>query len=450
MSKIIVPICGMHCKSCEMLVEEKLSQIPEITKANVSCKRGEAEIHFGSQKPNQKEIEEAIREAGYSVGAKEKIWLSKNPSDYKDLGIAFLFLLGIYLVLKNFGLTNINLSPSVSNPESFSVVFLIGITAGFSSCMALVGGLILGISSRHAEKHPEATAWQKFRPHIFFNVGRILSYAFLGGMLGILGSFFQISSLFLGTLTIIVGVVMLLMGLQLIEIFPALSDFKITLPKSLSRMIGIKNDTKEYSHRGSFILGALTFFLPCGFTQAMQLLAVSTGSFALGALVMGIFALGTAPGLLGVGGITSLVKGIFAKRFFKFAGILVILFSLINIANGYNLTGWQVNSSSGKRAVSSKKPKDDLNNEVQTIRMTETSRGYSPNSFTIKKGIPVRWIIDVQDPLSCASSIVMNKFNISKRLSKGENIIEFTPTEAGTIRFSCSMGMYTGSFNVTN
>lgn len=452
MEKIIIPVKGMHCRSCEMLIEERLSQIPEIKKSRVNYKKSIAEIYYGSQKPNEGEIEDAIRSAGYSIGSDDKRYLlSSNPEDYKDLGIAFLFLVGIYLVLKNFGILNFGSGLTVSNPSSLWMVLLVGLTAGFSTCMALVGGLALGISARHAEKHPEAKPLQKFRPHIFFNIGRITSYAILGGVLGALGSVFQFSSLTLGVLTIAVGIVMLVMGLQLVEIFPIVSGIKFTLPKFISHVLGIKNHAEEYSHRGAFTFGALTFFLPCGFTQAMQFYAMSTGSFATGALVMGAFALGTVPGLLGIGGITSVVKGIFAKRFFKFAGLLVIFFSLFNISNGYNLTGWQIGSGGNtSNVVQINDPNVKMENGVQVVRMTENSRGYSPNNFTVKKGISVKWIIDAQDPFSCASSLTISKLGIRKSLKAGENIIEFTPKDTGVLKFSCSMGMYTGVFNVVD
>jgi len=453
MQKITVPIIGMHCKSCEILVEEKLSEISKIKKIDVDCRKGEATLYYESQRPSMAEIENAIREAGYSIGsAKEKSFFSDNVEDYKDLGIAFLFLVAIYVVAKNLGLADIGVS-STANPSSLGVVFLVGITAGISTCMALVGGLILGISARHSEKHPEATAAQKFRPHLFFNAGRITIYALLGGLLGILGSSIQLSGMTLGILTIVVGIVMLSLGLKLIGIFPRLESGGITLPKSISSALGIKNHNKEYSHKNSFIVGGLTFFLPCGFTQAMQLYAVSSGSFTQGALIMGIFALGTAPGLLGVGGLASVVKGIFAKRFFKFAGILIIFLAMFNITNGYNLTGLQAGKSDsqsikGTKAVSD--PNVTLENGVQIVKMVENNRGYSPNKFTIKKGVPVRWVIDAQAPYSCASSLMVSSLKIQKSLKAGENIIEFTPEKTGKIPFSCSMGMYTGTFNVVD
>lgn len=451
MKKIIIPIKGMHCKSCELLIEENLSKIPNVHKADAIYKKGILEVYYYNHKvPSIKQIEEAVRNAGYDIGLNEKKGLiSKSPRDYKNLGIAFLSLLGLYFILKNFGLANFNFGATAANPIGFSIVFLIGLTAGASTCMALVGGLVLGLSARHAERHSEATPMQKFRPHLYFNLGRILGFAFLGGLLGSLGSIFKFSSLILGIITITVSLAMIVIGLQLTEIFPFINKIKLTLPKFVSQKMGIKNQEGQYNHLKSIVLGASTFFLPCGFTQAMQLYAVSTGNFLPGALVMGIFALGTVPGLLGIGGLTSLVKGVFAKKFFKFAGFLVIFFALFNISNGYNLTGWQLISNSDKEKISTASETNvKLPDRKQIVKMTQINNGYNPNKFTVRKGIPVKWIITSNDPFSCAASILMPKYNISKKLISGDNIIEFTPTEIGTAKFTCSMGMYSGMFNV--
>ncbi len=462
-NKITIPIAGMHCRSCELLVEDSLTEVAGVKSSKVNYKKGEAEIYFDQQKPDAGEIEKAIRGAGYTVGSNEpSTWLSKNREDYKDLGLAAIFLIGLYVIAKNFGLTKLDFS-GVSNPTSLGVVFLVGVAAGLSTCMALVGGLILGISARHSEKHPEATAGQKFRPHLFFNLGRVGGYAFFGGLLGALGSVLQLSGVVLGLLTIIVGIVMLIVGLKLLGIFPKLEKIGLALPASLSRKLGIKKEVKEYNHQGAIITGALTFFLPCGFTQAMQLFAISTGNFTSGALIMGVFALGTAPGLLGVGAVASTVRGIFAKRFFKFAGILVVILALVNFINGYNLTGWrglavtsnQSNSASfgrdGQSVTSNQVVDPNVKDEdgVQVVNMVESGNGYAPNKFTIKKGVPVRWVIDAQAPNSCASSILVPSLNIRKFLKPGQNVIEFTPTEVGAISFSCGMGMYTGVFVVS-
>jgi plastocyanin domain-containing protein len=163
---------------------------------------------------------------------------------------------------------------------------------------------------------------------------------------------------------------------------------------------------------------------------------------------MGAFALGTVPGLLSLGGLTSFAKGIFAKRFFKVLGLTLIAFALFNIVNGFGLTGITVVSSNSTEQVASVDSNVVIEDGVQIVTMKETNRGYEPNSFTIKKDLPVKWVIDAQAPYSCASSILMPKYNIRQNLVSGENIIKFTPTEIGQIKFSCSMGMYTGAFNV--
>jgi len=443
--KKIVPIRGMHCRSCEILIEEKLKEIPGLKNISVDFKKQRAEF-FLNHPATINQVTEAISSAGYSVGVEEKNWISSDPVEYKELGIALVILIVLYIVVKSFGLTNISAGIKGS-PSSLLVVLLVGLTAGVSTCMALVGGLILGISARHSEKHPEATPLQKFRPHLFFNLGRISSYALLGGVIGLIGKAFQLSNSVLGLLIIGVGFVMLVLGLQLTGLFPKISSGSFTLPTSLSKLLGLKkHHEKEYSHWNSIITGALTFFMPCGFTQAMQLYAMSTGNFWSGAAIMGVFALGTAPGLLGIGGITSVIRGGFAKKFFKFAGLLVIFLSLVNISNGFNLTGWKGISIGGKG--SSPATAVRIENGFQIANMTQTTYGYSPNKFTFRKGVPVKWIIDAKDTSSCSGSIVAPKIDIQKFLKPGENVIEFTPKDLGDIKFSCSMGMYTGKFTV--
>ncbi len=441
MPNFIVPIKGMHCKSCEILVEQNLKKVCGVVKADVDHKTGQAVVYFDNIKPAQEKIAEAIEESGYKIGVKEKNgWLSKDASDYQNLFYGAVVLFILYYVARGFGLFNVNVNTENSG---LGVVFLVGLVAGISTCMAMIGGLVLGISARHAELHPEASAQQKFRPHLYFNFGRVAGFAILGGVIGLLGSAFKISTSFLGMLMVVVSLVMIFLGLKLINIFPFLQDKNIALPKSIAKFFGLGKENKEYSHRGAMISGMVTFFLPCGFTQAMQLYAVSSGSFSQGAAIMGLFALGTAPGLLGIGGISSIFKGKKARIFFAAAGLAIILFGWYNIGNASRLfdTGSKNIPTSASATTTT---------DVQVINMTQRSGGYSPNVFTIEKGRQVKWVIDSKDAFSCSSYIVMPKFSIGQPLKKGENIIFFTPTETGEISFSCSMGMFTGKFIVVD
>lgn len=438
MPKIILPIQGMHCKSCEILIEQNIKKVEGVKRVEVSHTTGKAEVYYDSNQPDQSRLENAVVESGYKIGKKEKNgWMSQDVSDYKNLFSGAVVLYLAYYVARGFGLFDVNVNTENSG---LGVVFLVGLVAGISTCMAMVGGLVLGLSARHAELHPESTTQQKFRPHLYFNLGRVIGFAALGGIIGLLGSAFKLSMSFLGVLTFIVSLVMIFLGLKLIGIFPFLQDKNIALPKSIAKFFGLGKENREYSHRGAIMSGVATFFLPCGFTQAMQLYAVSSGSFFQGAAIMGLFALGTAPGLLGIGGLSSIVKGRKARIFFAAAGIAVILFGWFNIGNASRLFG----------GGSDTKPVPAVTTDAQVVNMTQGFDGYSPDVFTVQKGRPVKWIITSKTTLSCASYIVMPKFNISQPLKKGENIITFTPTETGEIPFSCSMGMYTGKFIVVD
>jgi sulfite exporter TauE/SafE/copper chaperone CopZ len=449
MNKTTIPIKGMHCRSCELLIEDELKTVAGVEKADVSQKKGCAVVYYEGRNPNNEDMCEAIERAGYQVGIEEaKPLISKNINDYIDVIVSVVALFLLFILVDMFGLNKL-VSTSVSRPSGLVPIFLVGITAGLSTCMALVGGLILGVSARFSEKHPDATVYEKFKPHLFFNAGRIASYVIFGGTIGTIGSFFQISGYSLGLLTLGVALVMLMLGLQLTGLFPRISNARFTLPTGISRALGIKEQqNKEYSHKNTMILGGLTFFLPCGFTQAMQLLAMSSGSFARGAAIMGIFALGTVPGLLGVGGLTSAITGYFAQKFFKFAGVVVIILAFFNAQNGLNLMGLSPTylfSAGNAVAVANA---NNIVDGVQVVKMTQSGSGYSPNIFTVVKDIPVKWEINSTDSNTCASTIIISRLGIRKTLEFGDNTIEFTPTDIGKLPFSCSMGMYTGFFNV--
>lgn len=441
------PISGMHCRSCELFVEDHISEVAGVKKVNVNYKKGVAEVYY-ENKPQNTEIEKAIRNAGYSLGVnKKRPFISSNPMVYLELTFAAGALFILYAWLKVFGVLDLNFQ--FSSMPSFLVVALIGLTAGVSTCMALIGGLVLGVSSRHAELHPEATASQKFKPHLFFNLGRLLSYAVFGGAIGLIGSAFRLSSPMLGFLVIFAGVIMFFLGLKMTEVFPRLDSGVLLMPKSIARLLGINREVKEYSHKGTFVTGALTFFLPCGFTQAIQVYAISTGSFSKGALIMFLFALGTMPGLLGIGGLTSVAKGWFARYFFKFVALVLFILAVSNIQNGFNLTGITF-AGSGQNNVKEEKISGKIINGEQVVDIAQSGSGYSPRNVTVKKDVPVKLLVNATNLYVCTSTFVIPKFQVWSQLVAGINEIKFTPTEAGLIKFSCAMGMYTGVINVIN
>lgn len=445
-----VSIKGMHCRSCEILIEDELKGIKGVSSVDISHRTGSATIHFEGKHLNHGDVVHAVKQAGYELGINEKLpFFSRNAQDYSELAVGIVILSLAYFIAKELGIFNLNLVAS-NNFKSLPVVLLVGLTAGVSTCMALVGGLVLGVASRFSQENPNASMKEKFTPHLYFNLGRIVSFFILGGVIGFIGSFFQMSPSFMGLMIILVGISMIYLGLQLTNIFPQLTGSSITLPKWISKALGISTrQDSSYSHRSALSLGALTFFVPCGFTQAIQLYAMTTGSFITGALTMSVFALGTTPGLLSLGGLTSFIKGKSSGLFFKIVGLTVIAMALFNISNGLTLAGVK---KSGQSQVKEQKndPNVKMENGVQVVRMEQNAQGYYPDVFTVKKGVPVKWIVKSVYPYSCASSLVVQKLNIRTTLTEKEQVFEFTPKETGEIPFSCSMGMYSGNINVAD
>lgn len=215
------------------------------------------------------------------------------------------------------------------------------------------------------------------------------------------------------------------------------------------------------------LIGGATFFLPCGFTQAMQLFAISTGSPMTGALIMGAFAIGTAPGLLGIGGLTSVVKGAFAQKFFRIVGVTVVAMSFLNISNGYNLLGISSlfpSSSSSPSATSTPTssapspassgttaPASQLSVNVLTTTFS-LKKDIIPSTFSTKVGQETRLEVDVKENgQGCMSTIMIPGLDNNPQFLKGGEkiILTFTPKKKGTYQITCAMGIPRGTLTVT-
>ena len=447
-----VPIKGMHCASCELLIAEELESIPGVTSAQASLKTSSATI-VSAEQVSDKDIESAVQAAGYEVGYESgrKPFITHNERVWKDFAIGIIVVLGLYVLFQVLGIDKL-VSSTSNSTSTGTMALLVGLTAGFSTCMALIGGLVISVAAKYAENHPTETALQKFRPHLFFNAGRIVSFIAFGAIIGAIGSAFALKGTFLGLLTIAVGAVMLVLGLQLTEIFPRITR-GLTLPSGLAKKLGINTrKEREYSHKNAFLMGAATFFLPCGFTQAMQLLAVSTGNPLQAAVIMGAFAIGTTPGLLTLGGLTSVVKGAFAQRFFRIVGVIVVAMALINFANGFTLAGLNRFLDSSKPMVNTTVQQESSEGSVILNTTFKLKEDIVPSKFTAKVGQKTTLVVDVkEDGQGCMSTIMIIGLDDSPQyLKKGKKIeLTFTASKPGTYTIACAMGVPRGSITVT-
>lgn len=443
---------GMTCHSCEVIVERAWKKIDGVTAVDVRAASGKAHVRFQNMAPSIAQLQNALGEGKYIVSLHGTGHKTTRPSFFQLVGL-FALVLVLGKILTGLGL--LNTSFSVGSGMSLGAIFVVGLVAASSSCIAISGGLLLSSAAKFNERYGSSGSIARMRPVLLFILGRIAGYGLFGGLLGIVGSALAPSPVVTAFIAILAAVYMIIMGLDMLQIAPAwLKRMMPKMPKSLSHRV---MDAEGKEHPLMPVgLGAATFFLPCGFTQAFQLYALTTGSFTAGALALGVFALGTAPALLALGWASSSLKGKAGRFFFKFSGALVVVLGLWNIQNGLTIVGYPITFkvpaiSPSRAAGTAPTPvvSAPVENGKQIINMKTSSAGYQPSHFTVRAGIPVRWQIDASSGGGCGSVLVSRQLGIQKLLEKSpSNVIEFTPKTAGEIQFSCSMGMYRGSFTV--
>lgn len=319
----------MYCNACVALTESELKMHPSVASAKSHLGTRTVEIcgNFGDMTPAEiaKELTTMLSQHKISTEAQqEKI-------QWNEFIIAAPLALGfiaVFILLQKLGIVNLIETDNVS----YGAAALIGVVASLSTCMAVVGGLALSVSSNFAKSGDNA------KPQLYFHLGRLIAFFVLGGMIGALGAVFELSATATTVLSLTVGVLLLLLGINLLDVAPWMRALQPTLPHFIgSRVHGLKTINHAVA---PFALGAATFFLPCGFTQSMQVYALTTGSFFVGAITMFAFALGTLPVLALLSFGSWGIKNPTTKNiFFKTAGLIVVAFAIINIVSALVVAG---------------------------------------------------------------------------------------------------------------
>jgi sulfite exporter TauE/SafE len=222
--------------------------------------------------------------------------------------MAVLFL---FFLLQKSGLINLGFEGGLTPWTAL----IIGLVASISTCLALVGGLILSLSAKIAQ------GASSFRPFALFHMGRVAGFAILGALLGFLGSAISINHTVTGILGLFAALVMVILGVNLLGIFNFTKKLQLTLPQSFFQKISkVKNGSGA-----PLMIGVATFFLPCGFTQSMQIASLASGDWLKGGMIMLMFSLGTLPMLLLISFSSyKFANSRFAQIFYQTAGIVVI------------------------------------------------------------------------------------------------------------------------------
>lgn len=447
-SKTLI-IDEMTCVACESKIERKVSMLEGVQKANASYSTGLLKVSFNPSIVSIKDISGVVEKLGYIVigeknesesitTGKDLKLSSKSNGNQKDNNFSGLQLVQIGVVLialflliqKTIGF---NFIPTVDQNTSFAMLFVIGLITSLH-CVAMCGGINLSQSISKYPSLANENKFSKFLPSLMYNGGRVVSYTIIGGIVGALGSVVSISGTGKALVSIVAGIFMVIMGLNLMNVFPWLRKLNPRMPKIFANKIH-----SEKRGRGPFVVGLLNGLMPCGPLQAMQIYALSAGSFFAGAVSMFLFSLGTVPLMFAFGAVSSMLTAKFTKRMMTVSAFLVIILGVVMLNRGLGQTGFAFTdlTPGGTKYANAA----TINGNVQEVTTTLKSGSYE--QITVQKGIPVKWTIkvDASNINGCNKTIEIPDYKIEKTFQPGDNVIEFTPDKSGTIPYSCWMGM---------
>ena len=428
----------MVCTSCEIRIEKAVKKLKGVKLVKASYRKSVVTIEFDSSICTRTEIIVSIKKAGYNVDKSN----SKANTSSEIFSITSMVLVAILIVILGQNSGSFNISSSLSSKISFGALFVIGL---FSSlhCVGMCGGIMLSQSITINNN----SKFENLKPSLLYNLGRLISYTILGGIVGGLGSIFSLSTFTQGFISLLAGIFMVFMGLNIYG-FKSLRFFNIKLPWS-------KCSNSSNKKRTPFIVGLINGFMPCGPLQAMQVYALATGNIVSGALSMFFFGLGTIPLMLLFGAISSFFTSKNTKVLLKISGAIVLVLGISMSNRGLSILGVNLIPSNiiSNNTESSSTPNSEaiavINGDEQILKISATASGYSPKTTYIQRGIKTKLIIDGDTITSCNNQVIFPSLNIKKTLSKGENIIEFTPTDED-INFSCWMGMKRAQIKVVD
>lgn len=431
---LVLEISGMTCGQCEKIIQKTLMKQKNVVRAVVSYKTSTAEIVLDSQETHPDEIISVIKKIGYGASIKK----DKTNESSRQIGGIFILLVALYfLISKTIGF---NTLPVIEGNVGYGMLFVVGLLTSIH-CIAMCGGI--NISQCITQISTDGTN-NIYKSSLLYNGGRVISYTIIGAVVGALGSVISFSGASKGIVSIIAGLFMILMGINLLGLFPNLRKFNVQIPSGVRRVLmGEKNE------RGPFVVGLLNGFMPCGPLQTMQIYALGTGSAVTGALSMFAFSLGTVPLMFGLGTMGSFLGKHASKNMMKISAVLVIFLGMIMFQRGASLSGLPIlGGSSQIQNSQTVQTTGIIEDGIQTLTLEVKYNRYP--QFTIQKDVLTRINFQVaQDQLTrCNDAIFIPEYGIQKQLEVGDNWIEFMPNQTGTFPYSCWMGMIRSRFMV--
>lgn len=338
-----------------------------------------------------------------------------------------------------------------------TTIFITGLFAGGLSCLAVQGGLLASsIAQQESDTLKEKALKGHALPILTFLTVRLIAYTTLGLLLGSLGSVVQLSLTARVIMQTLAAIFMIGTALNLLNVHPLLRYFILQPPKFLTRLV--RNQSKSKAVFGPAILGALTVLIPCGTTQAMMAYAISSGSPALGAVIMFTFILGTSPLFFLLGYAAKRLTGTLSLTFNRVAAAAILFIALYNLNGAIALSGSRFTFEYMARSISctisfcNDSSAGFIGEPVTTASILFTTGGYNtdPGAITVKAGSKVTLNLINRDGQGCIQGFTIPTLNIQKivRVGESDTVTFVAPSTPGILPFMCSMGMYRGVINV--
>src|SRR5690606_5398854 len=206
---------------------------------------------------------------------------------------------------------------------------ILGLGSGFH-CIGMCGpiALSMGLTKQQALNfHLQNTT---------YNLGRIVTYAFLGAILGIVGEGFNVAGI-QQYLTVGVGILLIVMALfsfggkDFASKIPFLSKFLLSIKINLGKYL----QKPGYSSR--FITGILNGFLPCGMVYIALTASLAAGAVWQGAAFMALFGLGTFPFMFAVVFFGNMMNTAFRIKVLKIIPVMMIILGGLFVLRGLEL-----------------------------------------------------------------------------------------------------------------
>ncbi|HEY8065976.1 MAG TPA: sulfite exporter TauE/SafE family protein [Methylosinus sp.] len=442
---------GMHCHGCEHAIEGAVRKLPGVATVKADYPTEWVSVVYDPATATPEAIRAAVESQGYRTVPAEAPGRSRLArTSGLLLGLAGVALL-VFIDTHWIGEAG---APDIGRHMSLDLIFLLGLLTGFH-CIGMCGGFVLSYTAEDAR-----LGRPSYRSHLLYGAGKTLSYTTIGALFGLVGAFIAFTPMLRGVAGVAAGAFLIVFGLNMLGLLRPLRRFRFALPAPLQRYVDRRAGT---SHR-PFVIGLLNgLMIACGPLQAMYVMAAGTGSALEGAKMLLAFGLGTLPVMMSFGALSTLVSASLTHRLLMASGAIVVALGAVMINRGLILTGWGYDlqsivgtlRGSGESAVPSPAPAAAPRASAspdraasQTIEMDVVAAGFSPDRFTLAKGVPVHWVVDGKEITNCNKRIVVPSLGLEFDVKPGKQTIDFTPREAGVIHWSCWMGMLRGEFDV--